>query len=131
MRADLDLSRFQDNHPFMTQRPRKSIYWCGNSLECLKAFSDVARQRAGLELSKVQAGGEPSDWKPMDAVGKGVREIRIHGENAYRVMYVAKFAQTIYVLHAFEKKSQRTSRTDLDISSRRYRDLLRSRSQDD
>lgn len=67
----------------------------------------------------------------MEAVGKGVREIRIRGENAYRVMYVAKFAQTIYVLHAFEKKSQRTSRTDLDISSRRYRDLLRSRSQDD
>ncbi len=60
------------------------------------------------EVYLVQQGQEPSDWKPMPAVGPGVREIRIHSEGEYRVFYVASFAEGVYVLHSFQKKTQRT-----------------------
>ncbi len=68
----------------------------------------------------------PEDWKPMPTIGQGVQEIRIRDTvGAFRVVYVAKFADAIYVLHCFQKKTQRTSKTDLDLSESRYRDLLK------
>ena len=71
----------------------------------------------------LQTGREPSDWKPMSEVGAGAREIRVRDEaGAFRVIYVAKFADAIYVLHAFQKKVQKTAQTDIDLAGRRYRE---------
>lgn len=105
----------------------KPITWLGDSLEKVRGFPDDARREAGFELGEVQKGFDPSDWKPMTGVGAGVKEIRIHTENEYRVMYVAKFAEAVYVLHAFGKKTQQTPKKDIDLASRRYRELVNER----
>jgi phage-related protein len=102
----------------------KSILWMGDSLKAMSAFPPDAKREAGYQLWAVQQGGDPSDWKPMSGIGAGVREIRIRTESAYRVVYVAKFEEAVYVLHAFIKKTQRTSKADIDLAARRYRDLL-------
>ena len=72
---------------------------------------------------RLQAGFEPIDWKPMQSIGKGVREIRIHARNEYRVIYVAKIKNTIHILHSFEKKTQKTSKLDIDLAKNRYQAL--------
>ena len=106
--------------------PAKVIVFCGSALSDLRAFPDDARRQAGYELDKVQHGLDPTDWKPMSVVGAGAREIRIRDDSgAFRVLYVAKFAQTIYVLHCFQKKTQATRKADLDLAARRYRDLAK------
>jgi phage-related protein len=105
----------------------KPLIWLGDSLDAVKSFSLEARKEAGHQLGQVQEGGDPSDWKPMDTVGAGVKEIRIRAEKAYRVLYVAKFAEAVYVLHGFEKKTQRTARADIDLAGKRYRQLLNER----
>jgi phage-related protein len=106
----------------------KVLLWLGSSLADMRAFPTEARQRAGYELYLVQAGQEPDDWKPMPAVGAGVREIRIHSEGEYRVFYVAVFAEGIYVLHAFEKKTQKTRQGDIELGRTRYAAAVRARS---
>src|ERR1700686_2539795 len=89
----------------------RQIRWVGSAYSDLVAFPKNARKEAGFELGKVQAGLEPADWKPFDEVGAGTREIRIRDASGiYRVMYVAKFEEAIYVLHCFQKKTQVTSR---------------------
>ncbi len=85
--------------------PLKPLVWSGSALDDLTAFPEDARQRSGYQLYRLQQGLEPIDWKPMQAIGAGVREIRIQTGRSFRVLYVAKFAEAIYVLHAFEKKS--------------------------
>lgn len=99
----------------------KRLEFVGSSLNDLKEFPAEARRAAGFELSFVQQGLEPSDWKPMSAVGAGVREIRIHVLGEWRIIYVAKFAEAIYVLHVFQKKTQKTRRDDIDLAQSRYR----------
>ncbi|MEW6342621.1 MAG: type II toxin-antitoxin system RelE/ParE family toxin [Paraburkholderia sp.] len=106
----------------------KEIRWVGSSFDDLLAFPDEARRQAGFQLGKVQAGLDPDDWKPFDAVGAGTREIRIKEANGiYRVMYVAKFVEAVYVLHCFQKQSQVTSRHDRDIAEARYRAVINER----
>jgi phage-related protein len=105
----------------------KQLRWLGDSLEEVKGFSDDAKRSAGHQLGLVQAGLEPLDWKPMESVGAGVKEIRIRVETSYRVLYVAKFNEAVYVLHAFVKKTQKTSRRDIDLSAERYKALVRAR----
>lgn len=105
----------------------KAMRWLGDSLDAVKDFSEEGRREAGHQLGRVQEGVDPIDWKPMETVGPGVREIRIRVEKAYRVLYVAKFAEAIYVIHAFEKKTQKTSKADLDLASNRYRQLVNER----
>jgi phage-related protein len=105
----------------------KPLAWAGSALDDLKAFPDDARQRAGFELYRLQQGLEPTDWKPMPTVGAGVREIRIQTGRAFRVLYVAKYGEAVYVLHAFEKKSQRTTKRDLDVAHQRLAEVLRQR----
>jgi len=106
----------------------KSIEFCGDSLDCLREFPRDARREAGFQLDRVQRGLEPLDWKPMQAVGAGVREIRVRDESgAFRVLYVAKFVDAVYVLHCFQKKTQATSRCDLNLAEQRYRELLKER----
>ena len=100
----------------------KEIRWVGSSYNDLLAFPDESRRQAGFQLAKVQAGLDPDNWKPFDIVGAGTREIRINEqEGAFRVMYVAKFVEAVYVLHCFNKKTQATSRHDREIAEARYR----------
>lgn len=106
---------------------RKPVYWLGSSLHDLREFPVGARRRAGHYLELVQNGIEPIDFKPMSIIGSGAYELRIRGDGAYRVFYVAKFAEAIYVLHAFQKKTRRTGRLDLEIGAKRYRELIQRR----
>lgn len=88
-------------------------------------FPAAVRREAGHQLDQVQQARDPDDWKPMNSIGQGVREIRIRDDGgAFRVVYVAKFDETIYVLHCFQKKAQATSKPDLDLATKRYRDLV-------
>lgn len=80
------------------------------------------RHALGIELMRVQFGGEPTDFKPMPAVGSGACEIRVRDvSGAFRVIYVAKFSDAVYVLHAFRKKTQKTAKGDLDLAATRYK----------
>lgn len=104
----------------------KQISWRGSSYEDLRAFPTDARRDAGYQLDKVQRGLEPNDWKPMATIGPGVREIRIREANgAFRVIYVANIGDSIYVLHAFPKKAQKTSAKDLNLAKARFKAIVR------
>lgn len=105
----------------------KPINWIGTSLEDISDFPESARRKAGFQLRLVQRGEEPTDFKSMSIVGAGVQEVRIRTEEAYRVFYVAKFAEAVFVLHAFQKKTQKTSKLDIEIGQRRYQQLLQYR----
>jgi phage-related protein len=105
----------------------KPLDWVGSSLADLRRFPEHARRRAGFELHQVQQGLQPTDWKPMRSVGAGVEEIRIHTETEHRVFYVAKFEEAVYVLHAFEKKTQRTSLREIAIARKRLAAVLAAR----
>jgi phage-related protein len=105
-------------------RKRKPVLFHGTSLDDLRGFPEAARREAGFQIDKLQAGGEPDDWKPMASIGSGAAEIRVRvARGAYRVIYVAKFAAAIHVLHAFEKKPPKTSPLDVDLARKRYREL--------
>jgi phage-related protein len=105
----------------------QEIRWVGSSYDDLLGFPDEARQEAGFQLGKVQWGLEPDDWKPFDLAGAGTREIRIRGNDAiFRVMYVTKFKEAIYVLHCFKKQTWETSRLDRRITETRYRAVANS-----
>ncbi len=105
----------------------KQIRWVG-ILRRSAGIPGEVRKEAGFQLGKLQAGIEPTDWKPFDDVGAGTREIRIRDASGiYRVMYVAKFEEAIYVLHCFEKKSQATRKQELAIAAARYRAVAGAR----
>ena len=107
----------------------KPIVFRGESREALRSFPESARRRAGHQLEMVQLGRDPDDWKPMNEVGAGVREIRVRDEQGiFRVIYVAKFADAVFVLHCFQKKTQKTSKAELDLPTRRYKELLKEQS---
>ena len=106
----------------------KPVHFVGTSRENIRELPDSVQETAGFQLFKVQQGREADDWKPMPTVGSGVQEIRIRDEGgAYRVFYVAKFGEAVYVLHVFEKRSQKTARADLELGKSRYADLLKWR----
>jgi phage-related protein len=101
----------------------KELRFVGSSLDDLRNFPEEARRTAGFELRAVQNGLEPQDWKPMRSIGSGVREIRIHVLGEWRIVYVAKLANAIYVLHAFQKKSQKTTRNDIELARKRFTEI--------
>jgi phage-related protein len=104
----------------------KPVTFHGDALERLRDFPDEARRETGHELYQVQQGRDPSDWKAMPTIGAGVREIRIRdATGAYRVTYVANFADAIHVLHAFKKKAQKTARRDLELAAARLQQIKR------
>ena len=108
----------------------KPVEFRGSSLDDLRAFPIAARREAGHQLDQVQNGQEPDDWKPINTVGNGVKEIRIRdAAGIFRIMYVAKFADVVFVLHCFQKKTQKTSKADVDLAAKRYRDLLKELNQ--
>lgn len=104
---------------------KKPIEFRGKALADLCSFPERTRREAGFQLFQVQEGRDPDDWKPMQAIGPGVREIRIREQSgAFRVIYVAKFADAVYVLHCFQKKTQKTSASDIALASLRYQELI-------
>ncbi len=100
--------------------------FCTGALADLKAFPETARREAGRQLRRVQHGLEPHDWKPMNPVAPGAREIRIRDERgAFRVLYVANIRDVTVVLHCFRKKTEKTAFADLSLARQRYRAALR------
>ena len=101
--------------------PIKPIEFLGDSLRSLREFPDDAKRDAGYQLDRVQHGLQPDDFKPMPTIGKGVEEIRVRDDTgAYRVIYTARLADAVYVLHAFQKKTQATSKRDIELAKRRF-----------
>ncbi|MCC6868474.1 MAG: type II toxin-antitoxin system RelE/ParE family toxin [Burkholderiales bacterium] len=106
----------------------KPIDWRGTALDDLKAFPDHARKQAGRELRLVQRGLVPTDWKPFERLGPGGRELRIScADGWFRIMYVAKLEEAIYVLHCFQKQGRKTSKIDIEIAATRYRAVIKER----
>ncbi len=101
----------------------KPLNFVGSSLDDLRNFPEEARKAAGFELFAVQRGLEPNDWKSMPSIGRGVKEIRIHILGEWRVIYVAKFEDAVYVLHSFQKKSRKTNQHDIEIVRKRYKQI--------
>ena len=86
-------------------------------------FPMEVRKAAGFELYAVQCGFEPSDWKPMPVIGPGVKEISIHLFGEWRIIYVAKRTEAVYVLHSFQKKSRKTNPKDIEQARKRYKQI--------
>lgn len=110
---------------------QKPLEWIGRARAEFLDFPRAAIRKAGYSLGLVQLGDEPDDWKPMEGIGRGACEIRVRsvegGVVQHRVIYVAKFEEAIYVLHAFEKKTRATSQHNLDVARARYGQMLRER----
>ena len=105
----------------------KPVRFVGDTLQTLRNFPTAAKNKAGYQLERVQRGLDPQDWKPMRSIGAGVREIRVRDESgAFRVIYLATIRESIYVLHAFQKKTQQTARGDIELAARRFRQVNRS-----
>ena len=109
----------------------KPIYWVGSSKIDISDFPQEARRKAGFQLRAVQQGQTPTDFKAMPIVGKGVEEIRIRTDEAYRVFYVARFEEAVYVLHAFKKTTQKTSKQDIEIGQQRYKEITQFKKDND
>jgi len=101
----------------------KKLIFIGPSQDNLRLFPKEARQQAGYQLLRVQYGSLPIDWKPMKTIGNNVKEIRIHVGGEYRVIYVANFEEAVYVLHAFQKKTQKTLQHDIELARKRFQQI--------
>jgi phage-related protein len=101
----------------------KPVRFMGSSLVVIRSFPDGARRAVGYQLDRIQHGLKPVDWKPMPTVGKGVCEMRVRREGQFRVLYVAGFQDVVVVLHAFQKKRQKTPSGEVALAKRAYRDL--------
>ena len=104
----------------------KPLEFRNSTYKDLAAFPEDARGEAGFQLYKVQEGKEPDDWKAMPSVGSGAMELRLwEAGGTFRVIYVAKFADAVYVLHCFQKKTEKTAPRDIELAARRYRELVK------
>jgi len=101
----------------------KTIIFMGDSRERVRDFPEAARYEMGRQLLRVQKGLEPIDWKPMKTVGAGVREVRIHVDGQFRAFYITNIGNAVYVLHAFQKKTQKTSPKDLALGQERFKQI--------
>lgn len=105
----------------------KTAFFLGDSRKRLLKFPADTRRDAGYQLGKVQDGSEPTDWKPMPSIGAGVKEIRLHVDGEHRVIYLATLPDAVYVLHAFQKKTQRTPKADIDLAKQRLIQILEAK----
>lgn len=104
----------------------KPVRFLGDSRKVMREFPDDARRDAGRQLARVQKGKPADDFKPMPSIGKGVEEIQIwEASGTYRIVYTARLADTVFVLHAFQKKTEATSPRDLEVARKRFRQLTR------
>ena len=107
-------------------RVRKELQFRGTAYDDLLGFPADVVKEAGFQLRRVQQGLNPDDWKPMSSIGAGVREVRLRqSDGTFRVIFVAKFETAVFVLHCFQKKTQKTPARDVELSTKRYRDLVR------
>lgn len=103
---------------------KKSIAFLGDALARLRDLPGDAKREAGYQLDRVQSGEMPIHYRPMPTVGRGVVEIKIRdSDGAFRIFYVANRGDAIYVLHCFQKKSQKTDKQDIEIGKQRYSEL--------
>ena len=106
----------------------KTLVFAGRTLENIKHFPNKAKREAGFQLDKIQQGESPFNWKPMNTIAAGVREIRISDtDGIFRIVYVAKFEEAIYVLHAFQKKTKKTSKSDIEAAKKAYKMIIEER----
>ncbi len=105
----------------------KQLLWIGSSYKTVCAWSKGVKQAAGYQLYLIQQGMDPDDWKPMQSVGAGVREVRIHVAGEHRIVYVAKFDEGVYILHTFAKKTQKTPKKDIEIAKARFQEVMQAR----
>jgi phage-related protein len=106
----------------------KAVEFLGDSIKRVRDFPDQIKYDLGRELFLVQNGQNPNDWKPMTSIGAGVKEIRIRDESgAFRVVYTAQFANFVYVLHAFQKKTEQTELSDINLAKTRLKQLIQDR----
>jgi phage-related protein len=104
----------------------KAVIWMGRSRDDLRQFPQGAQDALGFELYRIQCGLDPKDWKPMISVGAGVKEIRVRDDaGAFRMVYLATRPEGVYVLHCFQKKTPRTSRSDLELAAKRFKSIAR------
>ena len=102
----------------------KPIKFLGGSLDDLRTFPVPARREMGYQLDRLPHALESEDWKPMTGLGAGVREIRVRDQSgAWRAIYIAKLADAVYVLHCFQKKTQKTLKSDIDLARARLGEL--------
>lgn len=102
----------------------KNLSFVGDSLKQIRSFAPDAMQDVGFQLHKVQSGEQPDDFKPMPSIGPGVEELRVWDESGtYRVVYTARFQETVFVLHAFQKKTEQTAQSDIDLAKSRYKQV--------
>jgi phage-related protein len=120
---DIQPAEFSQSFKSLYNPAMKSLRFVGSSLDDLRDFPAEARRQAGFELYAVQRALEPTDWKAMNVIGSGTREIRIHVLGEWRVLYVAKFGDAVFVLHAFQKKSRKTRREDIELARQRYQQI--------
>lgn len=103
---------------------KKPVAFVGDSKDRLRDFPQDAKREAGFQVDKVQAGGLPDDYRTMSSVGSGVMEIRIREDNgAFRVFYVANRGDAVFVLHCFQKKTQKTPKKEVDLGKQRFKEL--------
>ncbi len=107
----------------------KPIYWIGTSREDIRDFPEDAKRKAGFQLRAIQQGEKPNDFKPIPIIGQGTEEIRIWTGETYRIFYVARFKEAIYVLHAFGKKTQKTSKKEIEFVQQCYQQMIQFRQQ--
>ena len=98
----------------------KELIFMGNSQESLAEFPEQAKREMGFELWQVQLGLMPKDFKPMPTVGAGAYEIRVKVQGQWRVIYVAKHADAVYVLHCFLETTPKTAQPDIHPAAKRY-----------
>ena len=104
----------------------KPIRFLGDSLKRLRDFSAPVRQDAGYQLDRIQRGLRPFDSKPIQSVGRGVEELSIWDESGtYRIFFIARLCDAIYVLHSFSKKTQETPKRDIELAKIRFSELMR------
>ena len=103
----------------------RKVIFEGDSLEIIRRFPSIARQRCGYEIDRIQRNLKPLNWKPFRTVGQGVCEVRVRVGNQYRILYIVSFEDQLHVLHAFEKKTQRTRSSDIKIAKHRLKVLHR------
>ena len=106
----------------------KPVSFLGGSLKKIRAFPDEVRLDIGQQIRRVQQGQQPTDFKPMASIGKGVEEVRVRDpEGTFRVIYTARLPEAVYVLHAFQKKTQATPKVDVDLARARFLRLMQER----
>lgn len=103
----------------------KSIEFLGHSLEAVRTFPLTVKREVGYQLDRLQRGLDPVDWKPMTAIGRGVKEIRIHWKGQYRIIFITNVGESVLVLHAFQKKTEKTARVDINKARNALKRVIR------